>query len=127
MARHNEIGKIGENVAEMYLKRMGFTILTRNFRKPYGEIDIVAEKGGVLRFVEVKSVSREIPSFFSREINDYRPEEQVHPAKIRRLERAISAYITEFCDNREYQIDVVGILLDEKRRIARCRLFENVS
>ncbi|MBM3271960.1 YraN family protein [Candidatus Kaiserbacteria bacterium] len=127
MARHNEIGKIGENVAEMYLKRMGFTILTRNFRKPYGEIDIVAEKGGVLRFVEVKSVSREIPGFFSREINYYRPEEQVHPEKIRRLERAIRAYITEFCDNREYQIDVVGILLDEKRRIARCRLFENVS
>lgn len=127
MAKHNEIGKIGEDIAEMYLRKNGYSIVARNFRKPYGEIDVIAERGAVIHFVEVKTVSREIPNGISRETNDYRPEEQVNPAKLKRLERAISAYVAEFREDREYQIDVIGVLLDEKRRIARCRLFENVS
>lgn len=121
------VGAIGERLAVEYLTKRGYQVIGRNYRKPYGEIDIVAEKEGELRFVEVKTVSREIPPGFSRETNDYRPEEQVHPAKLKRLERAISAYVAEFRDNREYQIDVVGILLDEKRRIARFSLYENAS
>lgn len=121
------VGAVGERLAAEYLEKRGYRIISRNYRKPYGEIDIVAEKEGELRFVEVKTVSREILPGVSRETNDYRPEEQVHPAKLKRLERAISAYVGEFRDDREYRIDVVGVLLDEKRRIARCSLYENVS
>jgi len=44
MAKHNEIGKIGENVAVKYLKNNGFLIIERNFLCKMGEIDIIAKK-----------------------------------------------------------------------------------
>jgi len=44
MAKHNEIGKIGENIAVKYLKNNGFLIIGRNFLCKMGEIDIVAKK-----------------------------------------------------------------------------------
>ena len=54
MARHNEIGKIGEQVAQKWLKTKGFTIKDINYRKKYGEIDIVARgTTGKVHFVEV--------------------------------------------------------------------------
>ncbi len=48
------LGKKGENLAVEYLKGEGFTILAQNYRRAYGEIDIVAQKKEVIAFVEVK-------------------------------------------------------------------------
>lgn len=53
----NPTAVLGENAACQYLKVRGFTILERNFRKGYGEIDIIALKGKVLIFIEVKTRS----------------------------------------------------------------------
>ena len=44
MAEHNEIGKIGENLATTFLMKQGFAILERNYRVKVGEIDIIAQK-----------------------------------------------------------------------------------
>ena len=49
-------GKEGEKKAEAYLLRQGYTIVARNWRKRSGEIDIIAEKDGVLVFAEVKTL-----------------------------------------------------------------------
>lgn len=49
------LGKIGEDMAESMLFSEGYTILDRNFRSYYGEVDIVCEKDGTLFFVEVKT------------------------------------------------------------------------
>ena len=56
MAEHNEIGKIGEQITKTFLMKHGFSILDTNYRTKLGEIDIIAKKDNVLRFVEVKSV-----------------------------------------------------------------------
>ena len=56
MAKHNEIGKIGENIAKTFLIRSGFIVVTMNEKFKFGEIDIIAEKDNILHFVEVKSV-----------------------------------------------------------------------
>ncbi len=120
------IGNLGESIAVRFLQRKGFVIIERNYRKPWGEIDIIAEKAGVVRFVEVKAVSREIPAAdISREI-EYRPEELVHSKKLRNISRTASLYMENARDSREYQIDVVGVILDTKKSLARCRLFEQV-
>ena len=120
------VGRVGEDVAAQFRGRKGFKILERNYRKPWGEIDIIAEKGGIVRFVEVKAVSREALGDISRENNNYRPEEQVHPTKLRKIARTAELYMNGKGDRREYQIDVVGVLLDMNTRKARCRLFEQV-
>jgi putative endonuclease len=121
-----EVGRVGELIAAQFLERKGFTILERNYRKPWGEIDLIAEKGGIVRFVEVKTLSRENIPNVSREMSGYRPEEQVHPTKLRKIARTAEMYMNSGQDNREYQIDVVGIFLNMHTRQARCRLFEQV-
>ncbi|MBR4534542.1 MAG: YraN family protein [Bacteroidaceae bacterium] len=55
MARHNEFGKWGEDVAANYMQEHGFEILARNWRHERKEIDIIAQRAGVLYFVEVKT------------------------------------------------------------------------
>ena len=124
--KRKEVGRIGESIAGQFLERKGFTILERNYRKPWGEIDLIAEKGSIVRFVEVKTLSRESMPDVSREMSDYRPEEQVHPAKLRKIARTAEMYMNGKRDDREYQIDVVGVFLNMNTRQARCRLFEQV-
>ena len=117
------VGRDGEDIACQFLMRNGYKILERNYRKKWGEIDIIAEKGGSVRFVEVKTVSREILPDGSREM-DYRPEELVHESKLRKVARTAALYMEEKGDGREYQVDVVGVIMNQATRTARCRLFE---
>lgn len=117
------VGRIGEEVACTFLEGKGFTVIEKNYRKPWGEIDIIAEKDGQVRFVEVKAVSREILPDVSREM-DYRPEEMVDSRKLRKLARTAALYMEVHKDTREFQIDVVGVILATTTRTARCRLFE---
>ena len=121
-----DIGRIGEEVASTFLERKGFKIIARNYRKPWGEIDIIAEKDGSVRFIEVKAVSCERLPRVSNEMTDYRPEEQVHPAKLKKIARTAELYMAHTNDDRDFQIDVVGVFLEMKARKARCRLFEQV-
>ena len=125
MATKKEIGSIGEGIACQFLLSKGFKILDRNYRKPWGEIDVIAQKGDLVRFVEVKTVSREIEFDGSREM-EYRPEELVDRRKLKKIARTASLYMESHEDSREFQIDVVGVIVDITSRKARCRLFEQV-
>ena len=120
-----DIGDVGERIACAFLERKGYRIIERNYRKNWGEVDIIAEKAGVVRFVEVKSVARSPLPDTSRD-DEYRPEEMVHALKLRKIARVADYYMISKEDKREYQIDVVGVFMDEIHKMARCRLFENV-
>ncbi len=54
-AARRTFGQAGESEAERFLRRKGYKILDRNVRSPSGELDLVAQTGGVLVFVEVKA------------------------------------------------------------------------
>ncbi len=110
-------GATGEKIAEEFLKRKGYKIIEKNYRKKWGEIDIIAQKGGSVRFVEVKTV-------VSRESLSHRPEELVDRRKLAKLARTAALYMESKRDKREFQIDVVGVIMDKVRRVAHCRLFE---
>jgi putative endonuclease len=52
---NREVGMAGEDAACVFLKRKGYRILDRNYRCPFGEVDVIAAKGGTLVFCEVKT------------------------------------------------------------------------
>ena len=52
-----KVGSLGEELVVRFLVRKGYKILDRNFRRPWGELDIVATRKERIHFVEVKSVS----------------------------------------------------------------------
>lgn len=110
-----ETGLLGEEIARQYLTGKGYQIIARNVRRKWGEIDIVAEKKGVVHFIEVKTI-------ISRE-KDAWPEENAHIYKLAKVARTAELYIAEHHDEREYVIDVLGIVLDMDNRTARCRFF----
>ncbi len=118
MARHNDLGAEGEEVAAVYLTGLGWSIVTRNFRRPYGEIDIVArETGGKLVFVEVKTVSYG---------TGYRGEENVHPQKLKRLSRTIQSYLMTKHEEGDWRFDVVVVELNLDTRLAKVRHLEDI-
>ena len=123
------VGALGEEIASKFLINKGFTVIARNFWKKFGEIDIVAKKDEWVHFVEVKTVSRENLKDIRNEIADrFRPEDNVHPWKLKRLSRAIQVYLSEndLGDETDWQFDVVTVLLDEKNKIAKVNMMEDI-
>ena len=115
--RKQKTGETGELIAEQFLKTKGYKIIMKNYRKPWGEIDIIAEKGDTVRFVEVKAVSTD--SYLH-----HHPEEMVDERKLAKLARTAELYMAAARDQREFQLDVVGVILDADTHTARCRLIE---
>ena len=102
MASHNELGKEGEEMAAKWLTEKGYTILHRNWRHSYHEIDIVAMKGKFLHFVEVKA--RNFSSF------GY-PEDSVTKKKFKNLQKAADEYLFLNPGHKWIQYDILSITL----------------
>lgn len=118
-------GDLGEDIACAFLVGKGFTILERNYLKPWGELDIVAERRGVVHIVEVKTISRENMAGGSRE-KIIEPEEHFTALKLKKVARTASLYMDSRRDTREYQIDGVAVILDMTTRTAHCRYYAQV-
>lgn len=122
------LGDLGEDIACKYLEKKGFSIIERNYLRKWGEIDIITEKENKVHFIEVKSVSREINANFSRETDNYRPEDNLHPWKLLRIGRTIQTYLASHTVSREidWQFDVITVYIDKNRRISRVFMMENM-
>ncbi|WP_029522854.1 YraN family protein [Persephonella sp. KM09-Lau-8] len=104
----SDIGKIAEEKAVNFLKQKGYTILDRNFRTRYGEIDIIASKDKTLVFVEVRFRSG---SFIS-------PEESIDHRKVQRIIKTANAYLTKTTTSYEnIRFDVIAIDKNQIRHI----------
>jgi len=115
MASHNELGKIGEELAVQYLLRNGYKILCRNFYFDKAEIDIIAQKEeGTLIIVEVKTRNSD---FFGD------PQSFVTPGKIKLLVKAANEYVVSKELNVEVRFDIIAILKNQKQE--RMEHFEN--
>jgi putative endonuclease len=127
-SNNQKIGELGENVACTYLETHGFTVKERNYTKKWGEIDIIAEKAGKLYFIEVKSVScATLPDFTKDEPNRKRPEENMHPWKMKRLARVVQTYLIHHrIGNTPWQFDLMLVYLQMDDRTARVKTIENI-
>ncbi|MEL6809894.1 MAG: YraN family protein [Bacteroidota bacterium] len=102
MAEHNELGKLGEELAVGYLLDKGYTILERNYTFQKAEIDIIAQKSpSTIVIVEVKTRNS---SFFGD------PQSFVTPAKIKLLVKAANEYILSNDLMVEARFDIIAVL-----------------
>ena len=117
----SELGFLAENLAARYLEKRGYSVLDLNYRKPWGEIDIVASKEGILVFVEVKA-NRKI-------ISGFEPELRVTSSKIDKVVRTERTYLAEkkYSPLQEWQVDIISIGLDEPRDMAKIKHFKNID
>lgn len=101
--QRRSIGGSGEDIAAAFLQDLGYVIVTRNYRKRFGEIDIIAEEGDTLVFVEVKT--RSSSAFGS-------PFEAVDARKQRRMAKAALDYLSSRkLHGRAARFDVVAVRL----------------
>ncbi len=98
-------GSQGENIAVSFLEKQGYTVLARNYRQRFGEIDIVAEERGVLVFIEVKTRKNE------RYGN---PFEAVDTRKQQKLSKMAQHYISyNKMEDSDARFDVVAVRLNQ--------------
>jgi putative endonuclease len=100
MAAHNELGKLGEDLAVKYLLKNGYTILDTNWTFQKAEIDIIAKIENTLAVVEVKTRS-------SLEFG--LPQDFVKPKKIQLLVKAVDAYVNAKNLDLEVRFDIIAI------------------
>ncbi len=111
------LGHTGEEIAARELTRRGYTVRERNWRSAEGELDIVAEQGQTLVFVEVRT--RRGDRFGT-------PEESITPAKRAHLIAAAQAYLQTYAlEDRDWRIDVVAVELSSQGKLIRVDVLEN--
>lgn len=105
---HNQsLGAAGEELAAVYLAGAGYTVLERNWRCTFGELDIVADDAGQVVGVEVKTRSS---------LGFGHPAEAVNPQKLRRLSRLVRQWcVTHRRNPHTVRVDVVAILMPPGR------------
>ena len=100
MAEHNELGKLGEELAVAYLQENGYTILETNWTFQKVEIDIIAHKGNTLAIIEVKTRSS---------IEFGLPQDFVKPKKIQLLVKAVNEYVISNNLEVDVRFDIIAI------------------
>jgi putative endonuclease len=100
MADHNELGKLGEELAEEHLRKNGYAILDSNWTFQKAEIDIIAMKENTLAIVEVKTRSS---------LDFGLPQDFVKPKKIQLLVKAVDAYVNQKNLDLEIRFDIIAI------------------
>ncbi len=105
MAQHNELGKLGEELAVDFLQQNGYEILETNWVFQKAEIDIIAQKDNIIAIVEVKTRSS---------IEFGLPQDFVKPKKIQLLVKAVNEYVISNNLDVEIRFDIIAISMEGK-------------
>jgi putative endonuclease len=100
MADHNDLGKLGEELAVEFLEKSGYSILETNWTFQKAEVDIIAKKDTILAVVEVKTRSS---------IDFGLPQDFVKPKKIQLLVKAINEYVISNDLEVEVRFDIIAL------------------
>ncbi len=107
-ASRGQTGQRGENIAASWLTSHGYRVIERNWRRPCGELDLIAERGSEVIGVEVKTRRGDAMGA---------PEEAITPAKRRKLIATLQTYLMERgAEQAAYRIDVIAVRLDRAGR-----------
>jgi putative endonuclease len=121
IAAHRRTGRRGEEAAYFHLRKLGYTMVARNFRSPRcrGEIDLIGWEDDVLCFIEVKT----------RTTRDVKPGEAAVDQHKRRLVAAVAReYLRRFPPSCQWRFDVVSVYYDQSQAgCPQIELFRNAS
>jgi putative endonuclease len=106
MAEHNELGKLGEELAVAFLQKNGYKILETNWTFQKAEIDIIAKKENILAIVEVKTRSS---------LDFGLPQDAVKPKKIQLLVKAVNEYVVSNDLEMDVRFDIIALHKDGKK------------
>lgn len=119
----HHIGALGEEIACIFLEQKGWRIIRRNYTRPWGEIDIIAQHKDRVHFVEVKSVSCENISHETAN-----PAEKVHTEKQKRLGRAIQTYLSRYASREiPWIFSVIVVYIDPETYQARIQYLKDIA
>ena len=106
MAEHNDLGKLGEEMAISFLEKNGYAIRESNWVFQKAEIDIIAQKKNILAIVEVKTRST---------LDFGLPQDFVKPKKIQLLVKAVNEYVIVNNLDLEIRFDIIAISKEGKK------------
>lgn len=117
---HAQTGSAGELAVCRYLRGMGYRILSRNWRRPWGEIDIVVEREGVIHFVEVKSATRREKGF--------EPFLRADGWKMHKVRRTAETWLAanQYDPDTEWQMDIASVILETNLPDPDIEIIENI-
>ncbi len=120
---NRKTGDLGEEIAFNYLNSNGFVVSERNYWRPWGEIDLIAEKNGSVFFFEVKTAI----DGGSRET--IRPEVNLHPEKLKRFDRVVQSYLWErrIPPKVAWKFQAICVVLDIENRKAQVELLKDIT
>lgn len=123
-----ETGPLGEAIAAKYLTNHGFTIIERNFKLSFGELDLVARNRDIIHFVEVKTVSHETKEFLQASARKplWRPEELIHNRKLHKLRQISEGWCIANNYSGDVQLDGVAVRLVKASKYATVTYFPNI-
>jgi len=117
MARQQKIGRWGEDLAAKYLQELGYQIVSRNERTPYGEFDLIAKLADLVVFIEVKTRFSE--SFGLPEIS-------VNQTKTRHILDSVQFYLQSHPEmDCAWRVDVISIRRRADGNSPEIVVFEN--
>ena len=116
------LGFLAENIAARRLLGGGYEVIERNYRRPWGEVDIIAKDDGVIVFVEVKANRQ-------RFAGDFEPETRVDQWKLAKIIRTAELYLGDKFETGdvEWRIDIVSVTFDELTKKAKIKHFKNIA
>ena len=120
---------LGEAVARQYLLDSGYSVVDSNYRKKWGEIDIVCQKGELLVFVEVKTVAcvSNDDLLKIRRQGVFWPEQHLTREKRQRLRRVIETWCVEYKYTNDLRVDVLSVYTVAAEKFAAVEWFKNVE
>jgi len=127
----SQVGKLGEEIAAVYLKKRGYKILERNYSPNFisgpiqGEIDIIAQEEDTLLFVEVKTVVCKNSEDSEEKV--FFPEDKVNFLKQRKIIKTSESYLLEkaYPQETKWQIDVITVEIFLKEKKAKIHHIRN--
>ncbi len=117
MHYNKKVGKFGERLARNFLERREYKVLEANYQASYKELDIIAEKGDFLVFIEVKTrCGYEFPG-----------EEAVSRRKKKSLNYAIQRYIKEKRPRiKDARADLIVVDINKFKKIANIKHYQDI-